>query len=339
MRRLVPRVIRHRVSAELARMHSRRLDRDLTHLALGTDTIVAGPWLGEVGFELLYWVPFLRWFATTFHVAPERLLIVSRGGTESWYRPFAARYREIFDYLTPEEFRRRHDERVAANGEQKQTRLLAFEHDLLVELTRDVRSRRMLHPSSMYSLFNPFWWGHVSEEWVHGHAQYCGIHAPPTTGLSLPRPPYTAVKLYFNDCFPATDANRALVRDTLRTLASRGPVVSLATGLRIDDHNIDETTLAGVHTLPADMRPQENLAVQTAALAGASAFVGTYGGFSYLGPFLGVRTTAFYADPHGYSPRHLRVAESAFLRMGRAGLFDVRPLTKDDTSLKGRRDY
>ena len=27
------------------------------------ETIVAGPWLGEVGFELLYWVPFLRWFA------------------------------------------------------------------------------------------------------------------------------------------------------------------------------------------------------------------------------------------------------------------------------------
>ena len=55
------------------------------------DTIVAGPWLGEVGFELLYWVPFLRWFAERFHVAPERLLVVSRGGTASWYRPFAGR--------------------------------------------------------------------------------------------------------------------------------------------------------------------------------------------------------------------------------------------------------
>jgi hypothetical protein len=318
------------VSAELARMHSRRLDRDLTHLASGTDTIVAGPWLGEVGFELLYWVPFLRWFATTFQVAPERLLVVSRGGTESWYRPFAARYREIFDYLTPEEVRRRHDERVAANGEQKQTRVLAFEHDLLVELTRDVRSRSMLHPSSMYSLFNPFWWGHMSDEWVHGHARYCAIQAPPTTGLPLPRGPYTAVKFYFNDCFPATDANRAFVRKTLRALALRGPVVSLASGLHIDDHSDDEV-LAGVHTLPAEMRPQENLTVQTAVLAGAAAFVGTYGGFSYLGPFVGVRTTAFYADPDGYSGRHLRIAESAFDRMGRTPLFKVQPLTKDDT--------
>jgi hypothetical protein len=73
-------------------------------------------------------------------------LIVSRGGTASWYRPFAASYRDIFDYLTPEEFRRRHDERVAANGEQKQTQVLAFERQVLRELTTDVHSRSMLHP-------------------------------------------------------------------------------------------------------------------------------------------------------------------------------------------------
>ena len=41
--------------------------------------------------------------------------------------------------------------------------------------------------------------------------------------------------------------------------------------------------------LPAHLDVRENLAVQTALVAGASAFVGTYGGFSYLAPFLGVR--------------------------------------------------
>jgi hypothetical protein len=30
---------------------------------------------GEVGFELLYWVPFLRWFAERFDVPPERLIV------------------------------------------------------------------------------------------------------------------------------------------------------------------------------------------------------------------------------------------------------------------------
>src|SRR6185503_7026307 len=204
VRQLVPRAVRHGISAQLARVHAGRLSSDLGRLAAGRDTIVVGPWLGEVGFELLYWVPFLRWFATTFGVAPERLLIVSRGGTASWYRPFATGYRDIFDYLTPEEFRQRHDERVAANGEQKQTQVLAFERQVLRELTKDVHSRSMLHPSTMYGLFNPFWWGHVEEEWVHRFARYERLSADAGVECLQPDTPYTAVKFYFNDCFPDT---------------------------------------------------------------------------------------------------------------------------------------
>jgi hypothetical protein len=322
--------VRHGISAQLARVHASRLASDLRRLAAGRDTIVVGPWLGEVGFELLYWVPFLRWFATTFHVAPERFLIVSRGGTAPWYRPFASGYRDIFDYLTPEEFRQRHDERVAANGEQKQTQVLAFERQVLRELTKDVHSRSMLHPSTMYGLFNPFWWGHVGEEWVHRFAKYERLTSNVVAGFSRPdtRPdsPYAAVKFYFNDCFPDTAENRAFVRRTLQTLRERGPVVSLATGLRLDDHDSDGAESLGVRTLPHDMHPRENLALQTTLVAGASAFVGTYGGFSYLAPFLGVRSTAYFADPNGYSPRHLLMARSALDAIGAGGLLEVRPV-------------
>jgi hypothetical protein len=338
VRQLVPRAVRHGISAQLARMHASRLASDLGRLAAGRDTIVVGPWLGEVGFELLYWVPFLRWFAATFRVAPERLLIVSRGGTASWYQPFAAGYRDIFDYLTPEEYRQRHDERVAANGEQKQTQVLAFERQVLRELTTDVHSRSMLHPSTMYGLFNPFWWGHVNEEWVHRFAKYERLRPDVGAadrdaafpGLSAvegrrPTSSYTAVKFYFNDCFPDTPDNRAFVRRTLRSLTERGPVVSLQTGLRLDDHASGEAEALDVRLLPADMHPRENLALQTAVVAAASAFVGTYGGFSYLAPFLGVRSTAYFADPHGYSPRHLLMARSALESSGCGGLLDVRP--------------
>jgi hypothetical protein len=326
VRQLVPRSVRHGISAQLAKVHASRLASDLGRLAAGRDTIVVGPWLGEVGFELLYWVPFLRWFAETFHVAPERLLIVSRGGTASWYRPFASGYRDIFDSLTPEEFRERHDERVVANGEQKQTRVLAFERQLLRELAKDVHSRSMLHPSTMYGLFNPFWWGHVQEEWVHRFTKYQRL-ASEDVGAAFRRPdaPYTAVKFYFNDCFPDTRENRAFARRRLQQLAERGPVVSLATGLRLDDHASDEPAAIDVSLLPPDMHPRENLALQTAVVAGASAFVGTYGGFSYLAPFLGVRSTAYFADPRGYSPRHLLMARSALATIGAGELLDVRP--------------
>ena len=67
--------------------------------------IVVGPWTGEVGFELLYWVPFVRWVVNTYGMAPDRLLVVSRGGVSSWYGSLAARYADVFLYFSPEEFR------------------------------------------------------------------------------------------------------------------------------------------------------------------------------------------------------------------------------------------
>jgi hypothetical protein len=329
LRRLVPRPVRRGVSVQLAEMQARRLERDLRGLVAQPEVIVAGPWLGEVGFELLYWVPFLRWFAERFRLPRERLLVVSRGGTASWYQPFAAGYREIFDYLSAEEFRTLHDERVAANGEQKQTRVLDFEHKLLQRLTADVEHRKMLHPSSMYRLFSPFWWGHLDERWVHERASYARLAPVAAPGLARPDSPYTAVKFYFNECFPATPDNRAFARGVVRDLLRQGPVVSLTTGLRLDDHDGHELEGAGVQLLPEQLDVRQNLAVQGALVSGARAFVGTYGGFSYLAPFCGVPTTAYYSNPAGFSPRHLLMAHSALSTMGMPGLLSVLPRPGD----------
>jgi hypothetical protein len=338
LRALVPRALRRSLGAQVARVRAARLERDLARIASGNDTIVAGPWLGEVGFELVYWVPFLRWFTERFRVDPARMLIVSRGGTRSWYRPFASSYRDIFDHFSPEEYRRKHDERVAANGEQKQRKVLAFEHDLLQELTRDVRSRTMLHPSTMYELFNPFWWTHTDDSWVLSHARYQKLDAGADVP-DLPTSPYTAVKFYFNDCFPATDENRAFVRRTIEQLAAQGPVVSLTTGLQLDDHGGVDAHALGVRPFPADVSPRDNLGLQSAIVARADAFVGTYGGFSYLAPFLGVRSIAYYGDPNGFSRRHLLMVRSALHTLESDNLLDVRAVGSDPIFTGARRNW
>jgi hypothetical protein len=148
---------------------------------------------------------------------------------------------------------------------------------------------------------------------------------PPEAGAHpLPQAPYTAVKFYFNECFPATPENRAFAHGIVRDLVGRGPVVSLTTNLRLDDHDGHELRGAGVQLLPDHLDPRENLAVQSAIVAGARAFVGTYGGFSYLAPFAGVPTTAYYSNAAGFSPRHLLMAQSAFTSIGEPGLLDVR---------------
>jgi hypothetical protein len=132
------------------------------------------------------------------------------------------------------------------------------------------------------------------------------------------------VKFYFNDCFPPTEHNRAFVRDVLQQLAQRGPVVSLTTGLQLDDHGGVDALHGGVSQLPPHVAARENLAVQSAVVAGATAFIGTYGGFSYLAPFYGVRSTSFYGNAAGFSPRHLMMVRSALAALGLDGWLDVR---------------
>ena len=270
-------------------MQAQRLERDLRGLVAQRETIVAGPWLGEVGFELLYWVPFLRWFAERFRLAPDRLLVVSRGGTASWYRPFAAGYREIFDHVTVEEFRsaprraRRGQRRAEADAGAGVRAPAAAAAD---------RRRRAPHDAASVEHVSP-----VQPVLVGPPGRALGAPACVATrgwrrrrcpACRGPTAPYTAVKFYFNECFPSTPENRAFARGVVRDLARQGPVVSLTTGLRLDDHDGHEMQEAGVHLLPEHLDVRENLAVQTALVAGAPAFVGTYGGFSYLAPFAGV---------------------------------------------------
>lgn len=326
LRHVVPRPIRRAASAFLARQNSERLRRELAAIATRGVPVVAGPWLGEVGFELLYWVPFLRWCAERLSVDPDRFIVVSRGGTESWYRPFAARYADVFDQVSAEMFREQHDARVRDLGEQKQTRVSGFDQDIVAAAMRHahVREWSLLHPSLMYELLNPYWWGHQRDRWVHDHVRYTRLAAPSaTTVLDLPAR-YVAVKFYFNECFPATAQNRAFVRDAFRLLAAGGPVVALSTGLNIDDHGGDRVDAHGVRHLPEGIEPGRNLHIQSAIVARADAFVGTYGGFSYLAPFYGVKSLAFYSDPAGFSQKHLHMARSAFEQIGVPALLEVR---------------
>ena len=78
------------------------LDRALAAVRTDTDVIV-GPWTGEVGFELLYWIPFLSWLADQ-GPGGRRMVVVSRGGAALWYRHLTSRYVDILDLVTPRSF-------------------------------------------------------------------------------------------------------------------------------------------------------------------------------------------------------------------------------------------
>jgi hypothetical protein len=279
----------------------------------GDGDVIVGPWTGEVGFELMYWIPFLGWLAEQ-GLGGQRMVAVSRGGAAPWYRHLTPRYVDILDLVTPEEFR----ERTAGKKKQYDAR-----RDLDRELIQKARASLglrdgpVVHPSAMFRLFAALWRKRSAVELVDSFSSFRSLTAPPASAPPAGLPAdYVAAKFYFSKAFPDTTANRAFVAETLRAVSRQAPVALMSTSVRLDEHSDYQTTSAsGLFVVDAHSEPQRNLERQTALIAGARGFVGTYGGFSYLAPFYGVPSLSFFSRRTGFEAHHLDLANRVFDRL------------------------
>ncbi|MEW6319624.1 MAG: hypothetical protein AB1635_00895 [Acidobacteriota bacterium] len=277
--------------------------------------VIVGPWLSETGFELLYWIPFVRWALKYADIRPSRVTVVSRGGTAAWYGGIAEHYVDALDHCSVDGLRQALDERVTDQHGQKQYATTAFEDGLVrrAGASRGLGEFEWLHPRFMYHLFRPFWMQEAPFEVVRPFLLPRPLRVEPRGIVpGLPQR-YVAVKFYSNLGLPNSPDTVRFVRDVLARVTSRYDVVLLHTGLQMDDHNeYQPETSPRVFRVDHLMNPSNNLDVQTRVIAGADALVTTYGGFSYLGPLLGVRTMAFYDVPSGFRADHLEVAHRTF---------------------------
>lgn len=292
----------------------------LGEVASGSRPIVVGPWTGEVGFELLYWVPFVEWFRTRWRVAPDRLVIVSRGGTEAWYGSAGARYTDIFSLMTPAAFRQRTDPHA-----HKQRDVSALDQQIVgeVEARLGIGGSALLHPRLMYGTFTPFWKDEAGIGLIERftrHRPMAPVDDPVLQGLPAE---YVAARFYFSDCFPDNATNRRVAQRMVEAMSRHVPVVLLNPGLDVDDH-ADYAPAASARIIPlaGNVPAERNLTAQTAVIARARAFVGTYGGYSYLAPLAGVPAIGFYSD-RVFKTHHLHVAQRVFEGLGSATVLAI----------------
>ncbi len=304
------------------------VERDIERLVSRDRLLVAGPWFSEVGFEALYWVPFLHWLKTAFHVDPSRVVAVSRGGVESWYQGVAGRYVEIWDDMDPVEFARRN----AARGVAKQYEPSDLDADILRAVARRIGTSDfdVVHPGLMYRLFTLYWSGQRAMGFVDSHLRFTTMTAPQIIDPALLPREYVAVKFYAARSLPDTPEIRDRLRATVAQLAEHTTVVLLDTGLVLEDDHADYSFAPEGRVVSARslMTPRNNLGVQTQIVAGAKAFVGTCGSIAWLAPRLGVDTSAHFVDPK-WLHAHLAVAMRAYHRLG-AGRFSVADLRAVD---------
>jgi hypothetical protein len=296
----------------------------------GDSDVIVGPWTGEVGFELMYWIPFLTWLVDQ-GLSSQRMVIVSRGGAGLWYRHLTSRYVDILDLMTPDEFR----EQTAGKKKQYDSRREVDKE--LLKKTRDrlgLNDVGVLHPAVMFRLFVGLWRRRAGIELVESFSRF----QPLTRPSSMERPAglpsdYVVAKFYFSKAFPETTENKAFISDVLRTVSRQVPVALLSTSVRLDEHSdYQSSSGSGVFVVDAHETPQKNLERQTELIAGSRGFVGTYGGFSYLAPFYGKPSLSFFSR-RGFEAHHLDLAQRVFDRLLPGGFLalDRRATTSVDS--------
>jgi hypothetical protein len=302
-----------------------QIERELEDLVRRDRPIVLGPWVSEVGFETLYWVPFLHWVKAAFRLDADRLIAVSRGGVGAWYEGLAGRYIEIWDHIDPAEFARRNAERGAVKHFDRSP----LDGAILEQVARRLGTSDfdVIHPGLMYRLFTLYWSGQRAMGFVDAHTRFIRQRAAPIIDPGLLPREYIAVKFYAARSLPDTPAIRTFLRTAVSRLAEQFPVVLLDTGLVLEDDHGDYRFDGGGRIISARgwMTPQNNLGAQTQIVAGARAFVGTCGSIAWLAPRLGVDTSALFVDSQ-WLHAHLAVAMRAYHKLdaGRFAAADLR---------------
>jgi hypothetical protein len=330
-----------------------QVDRAIAQVAAGRDPIIVGPWLGEVGYEVLYWVPFLRWFQDHHGISRDRLIAVSRGGMEAAYAPCAAGYVDLFDLMSPQTLAEGNAKRRVEHegGGQKQSSGSRFDDDLLaaVRARVGVAQSGVCHPSLMFELFRQVWHGNLPFDRLWRRTRFqavprmtvaLGERPDSLTPLRLPDD-FIAVKVYEGPALRFSEATREAVHHVVASAAREAPVVLLETEIGVDEHrDLDLATIPGVMSLRDAMRPRTNLGLQMDVIAQARFFLGTCGGLAWLAPFLGVPTVALYDSDALLGP-HLYVAREAGHRCGAATFapLDLRATARVGCTFNGEEGH
>jgi hypothetical protein len=292
--------------------------------------ILVGPWRSEVGFEVLYWIPFVQ----SLGISPERIIPITRGGAAIWYGSTGGV--ELYDLREPKAVRIENALQHAKTGLLKQTRVTEFDKAVVKDAAKAVGLTKyhVLHPAWMYQVLEPFWAGTRGLEWVipqltrletkDGQTVRAMTNVRPAAlgDLQLPAG-YCAARFYARSTFPHADVTIQCARECLKQITQSQPVVLLNPGVHADEHvDIPIKDLPNVYRLKDLVRvePRTNLALQSAVLAGATGFVGTYGGVAQLALRLGKPSVSFYWDWTGTALAHKHLSEAIALQTGTAFL-------------------
>ena len=289
------------------------------YLSLSQTPILAGPWRSEVGFEILYWIPFLHHFVNRYKIDPSRMIAIGRGGSSAWYG-FAG-HADLFEFVPVETARTWSIQASLQTGSMKQHTVEPWETHVcgLTAASLGLERYHTLSAQWMYRLLSPWWTGKASQQWLDAHVlQPVKMKAAPLPPeITLPQR-FIAMRWYARPTWPLNDGLTLWMRTFTERVAQKLPVI-LLDSFHADDHadiNLGEIPNVTRLSQLTPLTPLNNLALQSAVISKAEAYIGTYGGLSQAAMRWGVPTLALYQEFGQTAPEHLALTQNLSLRTG-----------------------
>ena len=286
-------------------------------LQYSTRPILAGPFRGEIGFEVLYWIPFLRRLLKRYHIDPARLIPVTRGGASLWYG--GGQRLDLYDLRTPQLVRVENRIQHAMHQQLKQIVVTGFDRHVLREFAQSHGFEKylVLHPAWMYACLMPYFAGAMSLAELEQHCWFETIPTPALPDEVTVPTPFVTVRFYLRHTFPGHQMLVQFAQKSIEMMAQNTAVVLLNSGIHADEHvDIPMPDHPNVFRMTdlCKVTPQNNLAVQSALIGRALGFVGTYGGMAQLALRLGKPSVSYYHEWGGTSIAHKHLADALALK-------------------------
>ena len=266
----------------------------LEEIQNSTVPVFVGPWNDSIANELLYWIPFVRWAAAAYRVAPQRLIIVSNGGSTQWYSSIAQRsidVRALFSRSEIDHWTRR----TVPQHEQdhKQAVMSPFDSEIIERAARafELSDYQVLHPSLVFRVISRLTKDRALErlQAVLHHNRRAEDRTEAIPGLP---PSFVAVSVAFTDSLPDTPENHRFLSELLGQVSVDSDVVV------VDCPPPAEIVIAEpgrVHMLQT-LRPDADAAVQAEVLTRATAFVGSHGDLAVMASFCGTSALTYHSE-------------------------------------------
>jgi len=277
---------------------------------------IIGPWLSEIGYEILYWVPFLKkHLEHLIQDKNKKFIVISRGGVKNWYSFLENfEYFEIFDLDKKKIFK--HLSQRKNSLSQKQWDFSKLDNYYLKQVCEKKNLNKddclIIHPSVLFRNLKPYLNGNLAPNYVFKYLN----HSNNSFVINLDQgldylKPFVAIKLYESSIL-RLKKNESFFIDkinlVLNKLDRKYKLVYLDFKIE-DDHKDLVLNKSGhktysINDVYSNINESNNIYLQDNLIQNSEFLVSTYGGFCYLPSFYKKKCIALLNGNYKIINRH-----------------------------------